>query len=99
MEKATIEASVIANTNYKTVVNIHNTSDKVALMLRLKVIDAKTNQRILPVIYSDNYLSLIPGESKKVSIGYPGNQSINVATMVTIEGWNTEVIELNIPSK
>jgi hypothetical protein len=28
-------------------------------------------QRILPAFYSDNYVSLLPGESKAIEIRYP----------------------------
>jgi Exo-beta-D-glucosaminidase Ig-fold domain/Glycosyl hydrolases family 2/F5/8 type C domain/Glycosyl hydrolases family 2, sugar binding domain len=35
-----------------------------ALMVRIKAIREKTGDRILPAIYSDNYVSLMPGESR-----------------------------------
>ncbi len=35
-----------------------------ALMLRLKAVREKTGDRILPAIYSDNYVTLMPGESR-----------------------------------
>jgi hypothetical protein len=37
-----------------------------ALMVRLKAVREKTGDRILPAIYSDNYITLMPGESRNL---------------------------------
>jgi hypothetical protein len=37
-----------------------------ALMVRLKTVREKTGDRILPAIYSDNYVTLMPGESRNL---------------------------------
>ncbi len=43
--------------------------DKVpALMLHLSARGSQNHERLLPVIYSDNYFFLMPGESKTVSV-------------------------------
>ncbi len=48
--------------------NINN-SDKVpAMMVHLSARDSHTNEPLLPVIYSDNYFFIMPGESKTVNI-------------------------------
>ena len=47
---------------------VTNNSEVPALMVRLVAESAKTHQRILPVLYSDNYFFLMPGESKEVCI-------------------------------
>ncbi len=43
--------------------------------------------RILPAYYSDNYLQLLPGETRKVDIAYPRAAP---ATKVAIRGWNAQ---------
>jgi hypothetical protein len=43
---------------------LNNSAAWPALMVRLKAVREKTGDRILPVIYSDNYVSLMPGESR-----------------------------------
>lgn len=70
-----------------------NGSDKgVAFFLHFSVHSSKTVQkegadtRILPVHYSDNYFSLVPGESLPIKITFevpPG-----VTPRVTLNGWN-----------
>lgn len=59
------------------VVSLTNTSDVPALMVRLIVKD-KSGREILPVGYSDNYFSLLPGEERTVGIwwdreAFPGD--------------------------
>jgi hypothetical protein len=46
---------------------IFNDSKTPALMVRLKAVRAKSGDRILPVLYSDNYISLMPGERRTIT--------------------------------
>jgi hypothetical protein len=45
---------------------LSNTSATPALMTRLKVVREQSGDRILPAIYSDNYIALMPGESRTI---------------------------------
>ena len=47
---------------------IANTGPSPALMVRVKAVRERTGDRILPAIYSDNYIALMPGESRTLSI-------------------------------
>lgn len=64
----------------------------VAFFLHLSVHASKTeykegeDTRILPVHYSDNYFSLVPGESMPVNISFEVPQG--VTPRVTLDGWN-----------
>lgn len=48
-------------------VTLRNTSDKPALLVRLNL-KGTDGLQILPVWYSDNYLMLMPGDEKTVSV-------------------------------
>jgi hypothetical protein len=37
-------------------------------MVRVKAIREKSGDRILPAIYSDNYIALMPGEEQTITI-------------------------------
>jgi hypothetical protein len=50
----------------KTVVR--NSAKTPALMVRVKAVREKSGDRILPAIYSDNYIALMPGESRTLTI-------------------------------
>jgi hypothetical protein len=67
-------------------ISLENPSPGMALMIRLKIIDSKTGERILPAFWSDNYFSLVPGEKRSVLItleNEPENEPL-----IVVEGWN-----------
>ncbi|MGB6193428.1 MAG: hypothetical protein WBF42_13260, partial [Terracidiphilus sp.] len=45
---------------------LRNQAATPALMVRLKAIRQRSGDRILPAIYSDNYIALMPGESRSI---------------------------------
>lgn len=45
---------------------LENLTDTPALMIRLKVTGNASGERILPAFFSDNFFSLLPGESKTI---------------------------------
>ena len=65
--------------------------DKIAFFNRLKVRDKATGKRILPVHYSDNYISLVPGDKKEVTISFKSDiRQENIE--IIMEGWNVKPI-------
>jgi hypothetical protein len=46
---------------------VRNTSTTPALMVRIQAIREKSGDRILPAIYSDNYIALMPAESQTIT--------------------------------
>ncbi len=49
---------------WRLTTTLENTSPTPALFLRLTAVGATTGERILPVLYEDNYLGLMPGETR-----------------------------------
>jgi hypothetical protein len=47
---------------------LQNTGTSPALMTRVKAVREKTGDRILPAFYSDNYIALMPGESRTIAV-------------------------------
>lgn len=66
-------------------VTLRNASATPALAAKLTLVDAK-GERILPAFYSDNYASLMPGETRAITIRYPATRS--GTPEVTLRGWN-----------
>ena len=56
------------DTEYCFTVTLDNDGKVPAMMLRLKVEDPATGDLVLPVLYSDNYFFLMPGESRTVTV-------------------------------
>jgi len=69
---------------------LHNTSDRPALMVRLKVVRGKSGDRILPAIYSDNYVSLMPGERRTVRAEVEQADSRGETPAMVVDGFNVQ---------
>jgi len=74
----------------KVVVTLSNPAGgPVAFFNRLSLVDPATKKRMLPVFYSDNYVSVPPGETKTITMEYrpvPGQAK----PLVSVEGWNVD---------
>ncbi len=69
------------------IVTVSNPNPTPALMLRLNLMGADGKQ-ILPVIYSDNYFHLMPGERKTVHVSYKLADGRGFAPHVAVSGFN-----------
>jgi hypothetical protein len=76
-----------------------NPSSLPVLMIRLKVVRSTTGDRILPVIYSDNYISLMPKESRTITMELADADTRGEKPRVDIEGFNIEKPEKITPPK
>ncbi len=70
-------------------VRLSNTGRAPALMLRLKVTDSATGDLVLPVWYSDNYIFLMPGESREISV-HVRKEDCGGAPVLSLEGFNLD---------
>jgi hypothetical protein len=72
----------------KIEVTLSNPQNKVlAFFNRISLVDANTKARILPAFYSNNYVSVLPGQQKKIIVDYnPVLFSKNL--MIDVDGWN-----------
>ena len=52
----------------KCELTLHNASSTIAFANRVRLVNSKTGDRILPAIFSDNYVSLLPGESRTLTV-------------------------------
>lgn len=73
-----------------TLVNKENSV--LAFFNRVSLVDADSKTRILPAFYSDNYVTVLPGEEKKLIIDYNAPAS-KKKLEVSINGWNAS----NVP--
>ncbi|GAA6395590.1 discoidin domain-containing protein [Solibaculum mannosilyticum] len=83
----------VETTCYYTV-NLQNNSDDPALMIRLKTTNDLTGERVLPTYYSDNYISLMPGESKQITVEFDEKYLNGGQPVFSVEGWN--IVEFQI---
>lgn len=74
--------------NWKAVTTVKNPSQTPALMVRLKAVGEKSGERLLPAIMSDNYLILMPGETRSVTIEVGEADARGERLAVAVEGFN-----------
>ena len=79
-----------ADGTWSAVSVIENKTSTPALMIRLNVVDSKDGQQLLPVFYSDNYFSLLPGEKKEVRMSWKDEDTRGNEGKVLITGYNVE---------
>lgn len=85
--KPDVTASIERNNRLDNiVVKITNTTERIALMTELMATDEENSERLLPIFFSDNFFSLVPGESRTVNIS-PENR-LPARTRIIVRGWN-----------
>jgi hypothetical protein len=74
-------------------VTLINSGTSAAVATKLTLKDAATGERILPAYYSDNYVSILPGETKTIGIAIPSS-SAKGAVKVDLRGWNVTPVSV-----
>ena len=69
---------------------LSNNTAQPALMVKLKVVRTNSRERILPVIFSDNFVSLMPGERRTITMELEDADTQGERPDVTVEGFNIE---------
>ena len=68
-------------------VRVRNTGSSLAFQVHVRAEDADAGQEVLPVFWSDNYLQLLPGESRTLTAAFlPGHAPARVT--LTADAWN-----------
>jgi hypothetical protein len=91
---ATVTATVNAASKDEVRVDLRNTGQAAALQNKLTLVHADGSQ-VLPAYYSDNYVSLLPGEERMVTISIPeaGRQG---GLRLELRGWNATPVSLSV---
>jgi hypothetical protein len=94
MSKVTIEAKGESKTvGEKRIVTValHNPSTNLAVMAHLQLRRKTSGERVLPVYYSDNYVSLVPNETRTITIEAALSAFKGEVPLVMLDGWNVTV--------
>jgi hypothetical protein len=68
---------------------VRNDGPAVAAMVRLSLANSATGHRVLPTLYSHNYLWLLPGESQTVTLSWPARALASGHPLLTVEAYNS----------
>ena len=68
---------------------VRNPSKSLAFQIHLSIVEGKSGEEILPVLWDDNYFSLMPGESRSVIAHY--SPVANAGQLrLEVDGWNID---------
>jgi hypothetical protein len=67
---------------------LHNPTTSPALLVRVKVVRERTRDRILPALYSDNYVVLMPSERRTITTEVRVEDTRGERPAIVVEGFN-----------
>jgi exo-1,4-beta-D-glucosaminidase len=77
-------------------VTVSNPSRSMAFFIHLQIKDGRTERDVLPVIWQDNYFSLLPGERREVTATYQVRDLGKAGAVVAVDGWNISPVKTPI---
>ena len=89
-----LEPATIQVTRQKTTdgidVTLKNPGTKIAFFIEFKVTGHRSGRTILPVLWSDNYVSLLPGETKELTARFSAEELKGEKPVLQYSGWNVK---------
>jgi len=76
--------------NAVTRVMVENPTKAIAFFVRLKLERGNGGEEILPVVWQDNYISLLPGEKREITATYRASSLGSAKPAIEVSGWNVE---------
>jgi exo-1,4-beta-D-glucosaminidase len=92
-----LDISVMTGANDEVIVQLSNPSDALAFFVELRVVDSN-GDTILPVLWDDNYVSILPGEVRRLEARFPGGGDLSGAALM-ITGWNVGETEVELAGR
>ncbi len=71
-------------------VKVANPTDQIALFVQLALTQGRSGAEILPVLWEDNYFSLLPGEKREVTARITARDLEGAKPALGVGGWNIE---------
>jgi len=69
-------------------VTLRNPSKSLAFLVHLAVRKGPGGDEVLPVLWEDNYVVLLPGETRAITARYAPGDLGGVTPVVSVDGWN-----------
>lgn len=69
-------------------IKLTNAGSAVAFFLHAQAVKPGTDRELTPVFWSDNFISLLPGESRELTVNIPDAKQLPVE--IRLEGWNVK---------
>jgi hypothetical protein len=95
---AVTATSGVSGGSIRVHVELRNTGSAVALANKMTILNAADGSRILPEYFSDNYISILPGETRDVEVEFPAAAE-HGAAQLSIRGWNLAPETISVVSQ
>jgi hypothetical protein len=96
--KGQVNSNPCEKDRLKLTVCLSNPTPYVALMAHIQLRTSKTNQRVLPAYYDDNYISLLPCETRTLYVDVSKKDLKGESPKIVLDGWNTTVRQTGVSS-
>jgi len=91
--KVTIAKSTrVTGSEHWITVSVTNNGSSVAFMIHPRLTRGKGGDDVVPVFWSDNYFSLLPGEKKSVTVQFNSSSLAGTSPELIVDGWNLEPV-------
>lgn len=78
------------NDKYEVSVKLKNPADAIAFLIELSIVGDASGKSIVPVLWDDNYISLVPKESRTIKVSFPVSALKGEKPVFRFKGWNVE---------
>ncbi len=72
----------------QVIVTLHNRSETLAFFIELDIVAEKSGQSVLPVFWEDNYISVLPDETRMVTGSFANSDLKEDRALLKLNGWN-----------
>jgi exo-1,4-beta-D-glucosaminidase len=69
-------------------VRLENTGPSLAFFVHLAVRRGPGGEEVLPVLWEDNYVTLLPGEARELAATWAAKDLAGAEPVLTVDGWN-----------
>ena len=77
-------------------VTLSNPSRSLAFFVHLQIKQGSSERDVLPVVWEDNYVSLLPGERRQITATYKAKDLGNAAAILKVEAWNSSPVKISL---
>jgi exo-1,4-beta-D-glucosaminidase len=75
-------------------ITVENTSSGLAFLVRLRVLKGKDGAEVLPVFFDDNYILLLPGEKREITVHVRNSDLGAAKPVLAVDGFNVAPVQL-----
>jgi exo-1,4-beta-D-glucosaminidase len=75
-------------------ITLENTGSGLAFMVRLRLLKGQDGAEVLPVFWDDNYLCLLPGEKREVTVKVRNQDLGSAKPVLAVDGFNVAPMQI-----